>query len=137
MFEVFKFYIPSEMKYLERAYELIARVLEGLPTTDSIRDRLILAVNEALTNSLIHGNKNNPSKTVTLTFRMNDSYVEIDVEDQGEGFVPQHLKLEDSAKLLHASGRGIPIMKVCTDEVQFQRISPRGMRVKLIKKICP
>ena len=137
MSEVFKFYIPSEMKYLERAYDLIAKVLEGLPTTDGIKDRLILAVNEAVTNSLIHGNKNNPSKTVTLTFRMNERYVEIEVEDQGEGFVPQPLKLEDSAKSLNASGRGIPLMKVCADEVEFQRISPQGMRVKLIKKICP
>jgi len=137
MSEIFKFCIPSEMKYLERVYELVARVLEDLPTTDSTKDRLILAVNEAVTNSLIHGNRNDPSKTVSIIFNMNKDNVEIDVEDQGEGFVPQPLKLEDSAKSLHPSGRGIPIMKVCTDEVQFQRISPRGMRVKLIKKICP
>lgn len=136
MSEVFNFYIPSEMKYLERVYDLVAQVLEGIPTTDSIKDRLILAVNEAVTNSLIHGNKNDPSKTVTLIFKMNEQYVEIEVADQGEGFVPQPLKLEDSAKSLEISGRGIPLMKACTDEVKFQRISPQGMRVKLIKKIC-
>lgn len=137
MSEIFKFYIPSEMKYLERVCDLVNTVLEGLPTTDSIKDRLILAVDEAVTNSLIHGNRNDPSKTIALIFKMNESCVEIEVEDQGEGFVPKSLKLEDSAKSLHTSGRGIPLMKACVDEVKFQRISPQGMRVKLIKKICP
>jgi serine/threonine-protein kinase RsbW len=137
MSETFKFHIPSEMKYLERVCDLVNTVLEGLPTKDSIKDHLILAVNEAVTNSLIHGNRNDPSKTIALIFKMNENCVEIEVEDQGEGFVPQPLKLEDSAKSLHTSGRGIPLMKACVDEVKFQRISPQGMRVKLIKKICP
>jgi anti-sigma regulatory factor (Ser/Thr protein kinase) len=137
MSEIFRFNIPSEMKYLERVYDLVSGVLESLPTTDNIRDRLILAVNEAVTNGLTHGNRNDPSKTIALVFKMDERCVEIEVEDEGKGFVPQHSKLEDSAKSLHTSGRGIPIMKVCTDEVQFQRILPQGMRVRLIKKICP
>jgi serine/threonine-protein kinase RsbW len=134
--EIFRFSIPSEIKYLERVYDLVVKVLEGLPTTDSIKDRLILAVNEAVTNSLIHGNRNDPSKTIALIFKMNDRCVEIEVEDQGEGFIPRPLKLEESAKSLTTSGRGIPLMKACADEVKFQRISPQGMKVRLIKKIC-
>ena len=47
-----------------------------------------LALEEALTNALKHGNCFDPAKEVRLAYRVDSSRVWLQVEDQGSGFCP-------------------------------------------------
>ena len=92
--------------------------------------RMYLSVIEAITNAIIHGNKKNPTKFVTVKFiEKSDSYI-IKVDDEGEGFdfniVPNPLSKSNIRK---ESGRGIFIIKQYADKVIFEN---KGASINLI-----
>lgn len=134
--EVFRFHFPSDIRCLDKIHDITSKILEDLPINLKTKKEVLIAVSEAVTNSLVHGNKNNPAKTIKLTFCQDDGYLAIDIEDEGGGFKPQAIDLEESAKKLVEDGRGIPIMMACMDEVRFRRLKGKGMRVTLRKNLA-
>ena len=50
-----------------------------------------LALDEALVNAVKHGNQNDPTKTVYIEFVIDQDHMVIQIEDQGEGFIPEEL----------------------------------------------
>jgi serine/threonine-protein kinase RsbW len=134
--EIYRFCFPSTLEYLDRVYDITSKILEDMPIDLMIKRRMLTAVSEAVTNSLVHGNKGDADKTVKLTFSQNDGYLQIDIDDQGKGFKPQVTSLRESAKKLEESGRGIPIMKAYVDEVRFKYMKGKGMKVSLRKNLA-
>ena len=87
---------------------------------------LLLAITEASTNAIIHANKNDESKLVTIDVTKDDAQLVIRVKDQGKGFDPD--KIPDPTEndnLLKDSGRGIYLMRVYMDDLKFN-ITPQG-----------
>ena len=87
---------------------------------------LLLAVTEACTNAIIHANKNDETKLVTIDVNKDDNQLIIRVKDQGKGFDPA--KIPDPTEtdnLLKDSGRGIYLMRVYMDDLKFN-ITPAG-----------
>jgi anti-sigma regulatory factor (Ser/Thr protein kinase) len=134
--EIFKFCFPSSIKYLDRVYNITSKILEDMPIDLMAKQRILTAVSEAVTNSLVHGNKGNPKKTIKLTFCQRGTHLEIYIDDQGGGFKPHIISLKESAKKLEERGRGIPIMKAYADEVRFKYLKGKGMRVTLRKNLA-
>ena len=93
---------------------------------------LLLSVTEATTNAIIHGNKSDESKIVTIDVRKEADKIVIKVKDQGKGFdpgiVPDPTETEN---LLKDSGRGLYLMRVYMDDVQYN-ITPEGTEIILI-----
>lgn len=101
------------------------------------RDRfgIRLALDEAVTNAVKHGNGMDPSKTVSVAWRANEGSLEVVVEDQGPGFDPDALPDPTAPEnLTKPSGRGVMLMRNYMDEVSF---SNSGNRVSLTKTIKP
>jgi serine/threonine-protein kinase RsbW len=87
---------------------------------------LLLAITEASTNAIIHANKSDESKLVTIDVTKDDAQLVIRVKDQGKGFDPD--KIPDPTEtdnLLKDSGRGIYLMRVYMDDLKFN-ITPQG-----------
>jgi serine/threonine-protein kinase RsbW len=81
-----------------------------------------IALREAITNAVIHGNKNDESKCVDVVCRCGiDGEVFVTVRDQGVGFdfesVPDPTT---SDNLLSTHGRGIYLMHALMDKVHFE-----------------
>lgn len=96
---------------------------------------LLLSVTEATTNAIIHGNKSNRDKVVTVDAYVEGHYLVVIVKDQGEGFDP--VEIPDPThpeNLLKDSGRGIYLMKVYMDEINYN-ITPTGTEIILKVKI--
>ena len=73
---------------------------------------LLLAVTEAVTNAIIHANKCDETKKVTMNVLKDDHKLIITVKDEGKGFDPA--KVPDPTapeNLLKDSGRGLYLMK--------------------------
>ncbi len=134
--EIFKFDLPSDSRYLDRVYDISSKMLEDVPINLKAKKRILIAISEAVTNSLVHGNKENPAKTIRLTFHHQDSCLRIEIEDEGKGFRPQVADLEERAEKLQEGGRGIPIMKAYMDEVRFKYLKGKGMKVVLTKNLA-
>ena len=92
------------------------------------------AIYRALSNAVVHGNRENPEKQVHVTCRCSmDGQLLITVRDEGEGFdsgeVPD-LAMTERRLLTH--GRGLHIMKTLMDEVSFEE---NGTVVRLRKRV--
>ncbi len=93
---------------------------------------LLLAVTEASTNAIIHANKSDETKLVTIDVTKEDKQLIIRVKDQGKGFDPA--KIPDPTEtdnLLKDSGRGIYLMRVYMDDIKFN-VTPEGTETILI-----
>ncbi len=94
-----------------------------------------VAVREAITNAMVHGNKEDEAKTIELTLNCLGRELEIEVRDQGEGFDPTSIPdPTEPANILKTSGRGIFLMRSFMDEVQWSMRPEGGTTVRMTKK---
>jgi serine/threonine-protein kinase RsbW len=79
-----------------------------------------LALEEALMNAIKHGNQRDPNKKIRIVVELTDAKFQATVTDEGCGFdlekVPDPTLDENLNK---ASGRGISLMRLFMDELQF------------------
>lgn len=84
--------------------------------------KILVSVMEAVNNAIVHGNKNDQSKTVRINILLKDNLLEITVEDQGKGFrpdeVPDPTRPENVENM---NGRGVFLMKSLADDLEFNR----------------
>lgn len=107
-----------------------ASVSVGYSKVD-LDSNLKLAIYEAITNAMEHGNKWDETKSVLMEAELSSDYLRVTVEDQGPGFSPPRANdptIGDG--LLHNRGRGIFLMNAIMDQVEFV---PPGNRVVLTK----
>jgi len=92
-----------------------------------------VALFEALANAVIHGNRQQAQKQVTICCRHEpNKYVSIVVRDEGTGFDPDGVPDPTAPENLTSEhGRGILLMKTFMDEVRFEK---GGTEVHLLKK---
>lgn len=125
----------SEISYLD----LVQGVSDGasaLAGFDSDSQYWIgLAVREAVTNAILHGNQEDAKKKVVLVFRICEDRLEIVVRDQGKGLkaldIPDPL---DPENLLRPGGRGIFFVRSFMDSVDF-RVPPEGGYEMVMEKV--
>lgn len=91
----------------------------------------ILCLREALTNAVIHGNRENPLKPVTCQIVMDADHLDVVVTDQGHGFSWRSRKWELPPPNSE-SGRGLEIIRNWFDRVAF---NPRGNQITLCKRL--
>jgi serine/threonine-protein kinase RsbW len=93
--------------------------------------KLMVSLTEAVNNAIVHGNKSNPDKSVTLRCEILPGWLLTRIHDQGKGFridkIASPLKKEN---LLRESGRGIFLMRTLMDKVEFE-MDGSGLEVRL------
>jgi serine/threonine-protein kinase RsbW len=105
----------------------------GFPEKDQFAVRL--ALDEALANAVKHGNRLDPTKWVTLRYRVAPETLLAEVEDEGPGFDPE--KVPDPLapeNLERTCGRGVYLMRCYMTWVRYNE---RGNRVTLCKYRTP
>ena len=125
--------LPARGDGLKPAEQQILAELEGLGFDDSARFAVRLATEEALANALIHGNNEDPGRTIHVRWWVNPNAVTIEIEDEGEGFDPSSVPdptAEENIEL--PSGRGIMLMRSFMSEVEF---IPPGNCVRMTYRI--
>jgi len=81
--------------------------------------------------NLIHANKCDTNKKVTVEAAVENSKLIIKIKDEGEGFDPGSIPdPTEPENLLKDSGRGIYLMRVYMDDLQLHR-TPSGMELVL------
>ena len=129
--------IPSRIQTLEETDRLVCRLAKAVGLDEDSRDDILTAVHEALVNAIVHGNKEEEARHVTLRLALHPDRLEIRIQDEGRGFDPDSVPNPlTSGNLFKPSGRGIHLMRVLMDKVTF-RCSARGMEVTMVKRISP
>ncbi len=126
---------PSSTDYLNEVESITADIAKSLRFDESAIDDLSISITELFNNAIHHGNKNDISKDVVITYIQDPAFLVISIKDQGSGFQPE--KLRDPLapeNLLAENGRGIYLVKNLVDDVKF-RISDDGTEVLIYKKL--
>lgn len=104
----------------------------GFP--DDMMADVAVSVSEVVNNAVIHGNGRDPEKQVQLDLEIEPDRVRITVQDEGNGFDPDALPDPvASDNLMREVGRGLFIVRAYMDEVHFQKVGGRGLRITLVK----
>jgi len=123
--------------------ELAERALTELCDSAQVGEETIywigMALREALANAIKHGNKLNPEKRVFVRMCLLPAgELQIEVEDEGDGFDPDRVLDPTSPdNLLRSSGRGVFYMRHFMDEVRFRAGERGGTHIELIKRLRP
>ena len=90
-------------------------------------------LNEALVNSVVHGNAERKTKHVLITYALCGGEFRIRIQDQGPGFSPGDIADPlDEGNLLQPHGRGVFMMRKFMDHVEFNNA---GNCVTMIKRL--
>jgi serine/threonine-protein kinase RsbW len=133
--EKYSIEIESDPDKIIIVEEFVNYFAKDLKIEDDKIPGLILAVTEATTNAIIHGNKKDINKLVTITARLDDGFLIVIVKDQGRGFNPGEIPDPTSPEnLLKDSGRGIYLMRVYMDDIKYN-LTSEGTETILTMKI--
>jgi serine/threonine-protein kinase RsbW len=110
----------------------ILRDVEMFHFGDEATFAIKLALEEAMTNAVKHGNCNDASKSITVRYAVNEERVVIIVRDDGPGFTPEEIPDPTAPERISLpNGRGIMLMKAYMDEVHYRA---DGREVYLMKR---
>jgi serine/threonine-protein kinase RsbW len=127
--------LPSRIEAVAEAAQAAAQFISSVGLGEEIAFGVEMAVREAVTNAVLHGNKQELQKMVEVTLLNSASALEITVRDHGTGFDPGSVPdPTDPQNLMKTSGRGILFMRTFMDEVQWLRHDEGGTVVRMIKR---
>ena len=100
---------------------------------DDVYPKILISLTEAVTNAIAHGNGYVEDKIVILKHSCQHNKLHIWVQDEGEGFEPNHIPDPTRAENLEKiGGRGVMIMRTLCQEIRYMH---GGTCVELVFEI--
>jgi serine/threonine-protein kinase RsbW len=126
--------ITSNPERICEVEQFIEEIRDRLGFKDDVFGNVMIAVTEAVNNSIRHGNMGEKSKRVKIhCASLNPYRILMAVEDEGNGFDPDSLPDPTAPEnLIRESGRGVFLMCQLSDEIRFQN---SGRRVEMLFNI--
>lgn len=124
--------MPGDPTAIAAVIDTISDQLIQLNVPEDKRLEIVLAVQEALANAVVHGCKNDSSKEVRVRLERHSSgRILITVTDPGQGFLPERLSNPKHTENLYAGhGRGVYLIRELMDEVSFEN---NGSQIRMWK----
>lgn len=109
--------VPENVNKVEAFVEVLKT---DLHLSEEMEANILVSLSEAVNNAIVHGNKNNPAKKVSIKMEKDGNLLSFVVADEGEGFDPSMI-IDPTApeNLDKPSGRGIFLMRSLADKVEF------------------
>ncbi|MEP6635884.1 MAG: ATP-binding protein [Acidobacteriota bacterium] len=129
--------LPSRIDAIDEAAIAVAKFVSRSGIDEQAAFGIDMAVREAIANAVIHGNKLDQEKSVTISLASSPDSLEIKVRDQGQGFSPDGISDPTAEEnILKSSGRGIFFMRNFMDEVDWVALPDGGTSVRMLKRIA-
>jgi len=127
--------LPSRIEAIGEAAAAVVDAARRLGFADDALFGIDLAVREAVTNAVLHGNRQDESVPVEVGMAGSEAGLTITVRDRGQGFDESHIPDPTAEEnILKASGRGILFMRTFMDEVGWEHPPGGGTLVRMTKK---
>lgn len=114
--------ISSKIDNISLVENLIDEISVEIGLVADIYGNILIAIIEAVTNSIVHGNNNDESKSVFINVYFNSPELVFKIEDEGSGFefdhVPDPTKPDNVEK---PDGRGVFLMRHLADDISFDK----------------
>jgi serine/threonine-protein kinase RsbW len=131
----FEVTISGDREVVPDATEQIMETIRQMPCAKNHLNEVRIALIEALANAVIHGNKENPDKKVTVhgACEAGEKLLLV-VTDEGEGFDPASIPDPTVAENVYSSnGRGVYLINQLVESEYRQG----GRQVVLRKRVAP
>ncbi len=126
-----KLAIPSTMNDALKVEQAILAEAQARGYSENAIFAIRLALDEALSNAVRHGNRNDASRQIRIGYCVNEEEVRVSICDQGQGFDPDALPDPTQDEYLdRPHGRGVMLMRAYMTHVTFNE---RGNCVTLVK----
>lgn len=128
--------LDSTLESVDIAEEHVLRDARELGFDEDQQHYIGIAIRECMVNAVVHGNRYNARKKVSLTISRSPERLEVVVADEGEGFDLNNLPdpLADENLLRH-SGRGLLLIQAFMDEFEIRPRQPKGTEVRMVKYV--
>jgi serine/threonine-protein kinase RsbW len=127
-------HLPAVQGFEKVAMERAASVARKMGFSDDRIEDLKTAVAEACINAMEHGSEREASAKIGITLTVDESKLQVDVHDSGEGFRDVvNPNIDD--KIEGSDGRrgwGVFLIKNLMDEVKFEAKPEGGNVVKMV-----
>jgi serine/threonine-protein kinase RsbW len=121
--------MPSKIDNLRKVEKLVDELSAEYNISSDIYGNILIASLEAANNAILHGNKLDEKKEVTIIVKKEEKVLNIIIEDEGDGFdynnVPDPTAPEN---IENVNGRGIFLMEKLSDSIDFYN---NGSKVEL------
>ncbi len=126
--------LPTDIQSIDRAVDFVmSRCSSCEVQARRLNLNFRIGLTEALSNAMLYGNADDPSKNVVVEISMADGQLKATVKDHGSGFdpssVPDPTRPEN---LTRPCGRGLFLMRQLLDEVWY---NDRGNEVTLVLRL--
>jgi len=125
--------LAAERKAVDPVVEQVMQAVRETKCVNGKEDAIELSLQEALANAVVHGAKEDPTKTVECLVACEEERgVLIIVRDPGEGFDPGTIPTCTVGENLYSNhGRGIFLINQLMDEVKFRK---NGTEIHMVKR---
>ena len=124
------FTYPSVSESEELMMDDLTSALAEHDLPDHLCQSVMLAVSEAFTNALTHGNQYDPDKEIEIGLSVNEIHVVADIKDQGNGGLSRVAAHRPPGPLAE-SGRGISLIRHYADQVELAETPTGGLHVHI------
>jgi serine/threonine-protein kinase RsbW len=121
--------INSDIEKLKVVETLVDKLSKKLGVSDEVYGKILISTVEAVNNAILHGNKGDISKMVTVNISADGNVLDITVTDEGEGFEYSNLPdPTDPKNIENLHGRGVFLMRRLADSIEY---NTSGNEVKM------
>lgn len=125
--------LDSVTKSLRQVERFVEEISDFYHLNDSYFGNILIALTEAVSNAIHHGNKNDPSKKVHILFESKPEGLSFKVIDQGAGFnYKDYMSKDDLLSANEMKGQGLVLIHTLADEVHFQN---KGRVIEILFRI--
>jgi len=113
--------IPSDVRFIERVVELVARQCEHFRfTARQTTLNIPVALTEAISNAILRGNEESASKRVQVKADVTEARLVLEVLDEGVGFDLEACLVDPTLpeNVIREDGRGLFLMAQLMDTVE-------------------
>ena len=134
--------IPNETKHLATVRQTVMEVLELSPFDVKTRNKIVVAVDEALANVVEHAYQGKPG-VIDLVFAIDEDRLLVMIRDNGvrfdpgEGGLKSSIDIQTHIRLGLKGGLGMFLMRQIMDEVAYRHETPWTNELVMIKKFQP
>ena len=121
--------INSDIEKLKVVETLVDKLSKKLGVSDEVYGKILISTVEAVNNAILHGNKGDLNKMVTVNISADGNVLDITVTDEGEGFEYSNLPdPTDPKNIENLHGRGVFLMRRLADSIEY---NTSGNEVKM------
>jgi len=113
--------IKSNLAELHKLEAFVEQISDVYNVNSTYYSNILVALSEAVSNSIIHGNKENEDSQVIVSFEAKNKGLFFTIQDEGNGFDfdnypdPTDIEIVDYENI----GRGLYLMKSLTDAIEY------------------